>query len=146
MREQWAQEAYRRLSVAGHRAGGAREQVIELLAREGGCMTAAEVVARLTAEGRSAAYASVYRTLATLRELGLVRAFDHGEGVLRYELEDPTGAHHHHLVCEHCGSTQPFENDDLERAIELAARDRGYQLVAHEVVLYGRCVACAGKA
>lgn len=146
MREAWAQAAYGRLAENGYRSGGARQEVIEFLAREGACVTARELVQRMQADGRRAATASVYRALATLRELGLVRAFDHGEGLLRYELDDPDSGHHHHLVCETCGTTEPFDDDRLERAISTVAADRDYRLAAHDVVLFGVCAQCAESA
>jgi Fur family ferric uptake transcriptional regulator len=143
--ETWAHEAYQRLSKAGHRTGGARQDVIEILARDGGCVTAPELVARLQNEGRRASIASVYRALSTLRELRLLRAFDHGEGMLRYELDDPA-AHHHHMVCERCGTNEVFEDDRLERAIHAAADDRDYCVAAHDVVLFGLCAGCRRSA
>jgi Fur family ferric uptake transcriptional regulator len=141
--ESWAQEAYRRLAETGHRSGGARQEVIESLARHGGCTTAQELLHRLRTDDRRVATATVYRALATLRELRLLRAFDHGEGVLRYELEEPIGGRHHHFVCDECGASEPFDDDRIANAIISVAADHHYDLAAHDVVLFGRCRACA---
>jgi Fur family ferric uptake transcriptional regulator len=143
--ERWAQEAYQRLARSGFRSGGARQDVIEMLARDGGCVTAPELVTRLRDEGRRASVASVYRALSTLRDLRLLRAFDHGEGMLRYELDDPD-THHHHMICETCGTNEVFEDTRLEQAIHAAADDRDYRVAAHDVVLFGLCADCRRSA
>ncbi len=81
---------------------------------------------------------TVYRTLDLLSELGLVRRLDLGEGP-RYELAED---HHHHLICEDCGSVSEFEQCplDLER---LPQMEKGFQVKSHSVEVYGRCASCA---
>ncbi|HYF26744.1 MAG TPA: Fur family transcriptional regulator [Baekduia sp.] len=145
-RAAWAQEAHRRLASAGYRSGEARSAVIDALAQAGGCVGAQELADRLRDAGRRVGTASVYRTLGVLGELELVRGRDVGEGVARYELVLPSGHHHHHVVCERCGATAAFEDDELEAAIDRAARRAPYAVRDHEVVLRGLCPACASKA
>ena len=142
--QEWAVEAHRRLAEAGYRAGGARSAVIDALARTGGCVGAQELSDRLRESGRSAGTASVYRTLGVLSELRLVRGRDVGEGVARYELVLPSGDHHHHVVCDRCGATEPFEDPELERAIHRAGEKAAFRVQDHDVVLHGLCPDCAG--
>jgi Fur family ferric uptake transcriptional regulator len=138
----WAEEAHRRLATAGHRAGGARSAVIDVLEATGGCVAAHEIAERLTADGRRVGTASVYRALGALTEVGALRGRDVGEGVVRYELVLPGGEHHHHLVCDRCGATEPFHDDALERAIERVAARATYAVADHDVVLRGTCPRC----
>jgi Fur family transcriptional regulator, ferric uptake regulator len=86
--------------------------------------------------------ASIYRTLELLDRLQLARRVDMAEGVARYEPVDPSGQHHHHLVCERCGEVSAFEDRDLERAIERLAGRVDYEIDAHDVTLRGECPAC----
>lgn len=138
----WAENAYRELAARGHRTGGARGAVIERLARAHGCCTAAELTRGLREGDRELAAASVYRSLNALERAGLVRAAELGDGERRWELVHPDGAHHHHVVCEHCGRAVPFEDPALEAAIADAAERLGADVRAHDVVLHGRCAAC----
>ncbi len=138
----WADHANERLAARGHRAGGARAAVIEGLAEGGGCCTAAELAAALRAGGGRVATASVYRSLTTLQEAGLVRASDLGGGERRFELVHPDGLHHHHLVCRRCGRMVPFGDDALEQAIHAVEARLGAQVEAHEVTLHGLCADC----
>jgi Fur family ferric uptake transcriptional regulator len=132
----WARQAEERLDAAGYRSGGARQQVIELLAAEHCALTALEMDRRLTA-GR----ASIYRTLEQLEQLGLVQRIDVGGDAAGYERLDSHG-HHHHLVCQQCGLLSPFADPNLERAIEAISDGADFEVESHDVVLRGRCPRC----
>jgi Fur family ferric uptake transcriptional regulator len=143
MSEDWIEHAQATLADAGYRRGGARHAVIELIARSRCARTAAEIEEQLRSEDRSVGRASVYRTLEQLAELRLVSRLDVGTGTARYEAALPSGDHHHHLVCDTCGKVQPFEDPDLESAIEkLAQRVPAFAVSEHDVVLHGECEGC----
>jgi Fur family ferric uptake transcriptional regulator len=132
----WARHAEAKLDEAGYRSGGARQQVIELLAAEGCALTALEMDRRLAA-GR----ASIYRTLEQLEQLGLAQRVDVGGEAAGYERLDPSG-HHHHLVCRECGLLAPFADPGLERAIATISGQADFEVESHDVVLRGRCPRC----
>lgn len=136
LKERWLELAEQRLRAAGYKAGAARTAVLDLLAREGSCLLAAtEIVARVDGV---ASPASVYWSLETLHELGLVHRVD-GNGVARYEVADPD-RRHHHVVDVRTGEILAFEDAALERAIAAVAERLGLDLHGHDVVLRGRFV------
>jgi Fur family ferric uptake transcriptional regulator len=136
--------AQAKLVGAGHKRGGARHAVIELLARQNCAMSAQEIDERLRAAGRGVGRASVYRALEALEGLKLVTRIEVGQGVARYEPALPSGDHHHHLVCDSCGRVEPFEDRELERTmVRLAQRLPPFKVEDHEVVLHGECSRCA---
>jgi Fur family transcriptional regulator, ferric uptake regulator len=141
-RADWVEDALLRLADAGHRSGAARRAVLETLAANDCCLTAQEVFDESRASGRRVGIASVYRVLELLLNLRLVQRVDLGGGVSRYE-PDLGGEHHHHLVCVECGEVHPFRDAGLESAIDVAARRLDYAVVDHDVVMRGRCPACA---
>jgi Fur family ferric uptake transcriptional regulator len=138
----WRAHTLATLAQAGFRRGGARTAIVELLAAQDCALTAQEIDDRLRAEGRSVGRASVYRILELLTERRLVQRIDVGQGVARYEPLLPSGAHHHHLVCDTCGQIAPFEDASLEQAIERVARRVSFSVGDHEVVLHGVCGGC----
>lgn len=138
----WAEAALAELARSGHRAGGARTAVIELLAAEGGCIDAEQVEARLREGGRSVGTASVYRALGLLADLGLLQKVAVAGAPVRFELVHPDGHHHHHLVCDRCGRTVAFTDDALERAVHDVSRRASFEVRAHEITLHGTCEAC----
>jgi len=143
MREpEWTESALALLRESSGRSGSARRAVVELLGRQGCCLSAQEIHERLRTAGPRVGIASVYRALEGLDGLGLVQKVDLGDGVSRFEPTHAGGDHHHHLVCDDCGKVEPFEDSTLEAAIERVADGRGYAVAAHDVVLRGACEDC----
>ena len=139
----WAESAQQAMGEAGHRAGGARLAVVELLARQSCCLSAQEIADELSGSGRKVGLASVYRALDLLHEMALVQRVDLGDGGSRYEPILPGGEHHHHAVCDSCGRVTAFEDPRLESDLERLAGRLKHSINAHEVVIHGACRRCA---
>ncbi len=138
----WSEHVQAALSRAGLKRGGARERVIELLASQPCALSAVEIEDALRATGRPTARASVYRVLELLVEHGLVERVEVGDGQARFERLHPSGAHHHHLVCEQCGRLVAFDDPGLERAIDRLSDRLGVRVESHDVLLRGACGRC----
>ena len=134
----WTGRALRALSDAGFRSGGGRRQVVEVLGEEGCALTALEIDARLPEVGR----ATVYRALEQLEGLGLIQRVDVKGDAAGFERIDPSGHHHHHIVCEQCGRVVAFEDEGLEKAIHALADRPDFRVSSHEVTLRGECASC----
>ncbi len=80
---------------------------------------------------------TVYRALDLFSALGLVRRLDLGDGP-RYELAED---HHHHLICEGCGSVDEFEQCPLDLQSVPGFGD-DFEVHAHSLEVYGRCSGC----
>jgi Fur family ferric uptake transcriptional regulator len=137
----WAERALGALSEAGFRSGGGRRQVVDLLSEEGCALTALEIDKRLPGVGR----ATVYRALEQLEDLGLIQRVDVKGDAAGFERVDPSGHHHHHIVCEQCGRVVAFEDDRLERAILALAERPDFKVSSHDVTLRGECATCGRK-
>ncbi len=144
-RRDWAKGANHALREAGHRAGGAREAVVELLSKQSCCLSAQELCDRLGEQGSNVGLASVYRALDLLHGMGLVQRVDLGDGNLRFEPIQPGGEHHHHAVCDSCGRVTAFEDERLESALERLAGRLRHSINAHEVVIHGSCGRCSSS-
>jgi Fur family ferric uptake transcriptional regulator len=130
------------LDQAGHRKGAARNAVIDLLASQSCALSALEIEDDLRRGERPVARASIYRVLDLLLDRGLIARLELGDATTRYELIDPAGEHHHHLLCDSCGRLVPFDDSDLERSIDRLSRRLGFRTHDHEVVLHGDCSSC----
>ena len=135
----WAEHALEALSRAGYRSGGARRRVVELFDEQDCAITALELDRRLDGVGR----ASVYRAIDQLEDLGLIHRIDVGGESAAYERIDPTGHHHHHLVCSKCGRVIPFEDADLEKAVHSISSRDDFQIESHDITLRGTCDRCS---
>jgi Fur family transcriptional regulator, ferric uptake regulator len=141
----WTGYARATLERDGYRLSAPRAAVLECLADLGCSVTAKEIGDRLRGRGEDIGVASIYRTLDLLHGLGLARRVDAAEGVARYEPVDPSGEHHHHIVCDSCGEVSSFEDGELERAIERLSDRVDFAIAAHDVTLRGQCPGCSAE-
>jgi len=81
--------------------------------------------------------ATVYRTVKGLVEEGWLAPIDIPGQPTCYEAADLE--HHHHFHCRGCGKV--YDVDGCPGNV-LSIGPPGFKVEAHEVILYGRCVAC----
>jgi Fur family transcriptional regulator, ferric uptake regulator len=142
----WYERATQALAGAGYRRGGARQAVLELLDAQPCGRSAIEIEDMLRRRGsstRPVSRASIYRILDQLESLGLVARLEVGQGVVRFEAVREGSGHHHHLICDVCGTLTPFSDPELERAIDSVSRRVALNVSEHEVVLHGSCSDCS---
>ncbi len=143
----WIEFAESELRRSGHRASRPRSTVVELIGRHDCVLSAHEIADELRKDRRGVGIATVYRTLEILEELKLVTRLDLGGGSARYEAAMPDGEHHHHhLICDRCGRVTPFEDAELERAIEALSQRLDHRVGDHDVILRGSCPGCTAVA
>jgi Fur family ferric uptake transcriptional regulator len=141
----WTDRAEATLAAAGHKRGGARRAVVELLDNQRCALTAVEIEDALRGRGarRRVSRASIYRILDELERLSLVQRVETGQAMVRYERVCEHEEHHHHLVCDECGLVMPFSDKALESAIETLSERVPMKVSEHEIVLHGCCQDCA---
>ena len=129
----------RALRTAGLRVTRQRLAVMAALARHGDAITAQELHHELRRED-AVGLATVYRTLSALAGSGEVDVFqrDGGEQAFRLCGSD----HHHHLVCERCGSVQEIAGAEVEQWVIRVAKRHGFRVTGHSADVYGLCRAC----
>ena len=112
-------------------------------------LTAEEIYTIITADCPEIGLATVYRTIQLLLELNLIDRINLDDGFVRYEIgsvgENDSKHHHHHLICRSCGKVLSFQDDLLEELEDKIKETTGFQVVDHEVKLYGYCKECGGK-
>jgi Fur family ferric uptake transcriptional regulator len=120
--------------------------VLELLDHQPCALSAIEIEKALELDpttARTASRASIYRILDELETLGLLARLEVGQGIVRFEALREGGGHHHHLVCDRCGTLTPFSDDELELAIRHVSERVPLTVSEHEIVLHGACADCA---
>ena len=112
-------------------------------------LSADEIFALVKVDCPEIGLATVYRTIQLLSELHLIDRINFDDGYVRYEMgsafDREQKHHHHHLICSNCGKVISFQDDLLEELEEKIARTTGFEVVDHEVKLYGRCIDCRRK-
>ena len=87
-------------------------------------------------------YATVYRTLKLLKEVGLAAERHFDDGQARFEPVEADAQQHDHIICERCGKIVEFASEELERLQDRIGRFLGFVVGRHRMELYGICAAC----
>ncbi|CAB4934225.1 unannotated protein [freshwater metagenome] len=97
------------------------------------------------------AQSSAYRNLSVLEEAGVVRRLVTADDTARYELAEDLTHHHHHLICESCGSVIDIDvpaelEDGVTSFSSSVAKSHGFRIEHHRLDLIGVCPACSTAA
>lgn len=88
----------------------------------------------------SISLATVYKTLHTFVESGMLRELSLHHGSLRVD----TNTHpHHHAVCTRCKAVFDLDSSEVEPAKVLGKLPRGFQLQNVSVEIHGLCRQCS---
>jgi Fur family ferric uptake transcriptional regulator len=136
-----------RLRRAGQRFTHGRRALVEALAKADRPVTTEEI---LRLEPRLP-LSTTYRNLAILQQAGIVHRVSTDHEFARFELaEDLTDRHHHHLVCESCGTIEDVEiparlDRSVRGALDGLAGQSGFRVGSHRVDAFGLCARCAAE-
>ena len=122
------------LKKAGLKVTFPRLKILEILAQNDGHLSAEDVYKKLLESGDEVGLATVYRVLTQFETAELVvrHNFDGGHAVFEMASDD----HHDHMVCLKTNKVIEFNNEEIEQLQKKIARDHGYDLQDHSLVLY----------
>ena len=130
-----------RLRQRSRRVTGARRAILRILRQHPHPLTNNEIFAALPKGNCD--LATIYRSMHLLEDMGMVKRFDFGDGMARFELVNQgDDGHHHHLVCVRCSQVVEIEEcfpPELEK--EIAARN-GFKSITHKLEFFGVCPRC----
>ncbi|AHF00995.1 Fur family transcriptional regulator [Thiomicrospira aerophila AL3] len=98
-------------------------------------LTAEDVYKILIEQGEEVGLATVYRVLTQFEQAGIVRRLNFENNISVFELD--TGDNHDHLVCLKSGFVKEFVDPVIEDRIRDIAKENGYNLSNHNLVIYG---------
>jgi Fur family transcriptional regulator, ferric uptake regulator len=132
------------LRAHGLRITPQRQLILEAVASLAGHITVERVHQLVVRRFPDVNVTTVYRTLETLEELGLVSHTHFHDGVAQYHLasEPP----HQHLVCLHCGSATELELTTLEPLAALLLERYGFKAALGHTAIVGTCARCQAEA
>jgi Fur family ferric uptake transcriptional regulator len=124
-----------RLRARGERITTPRRAVIELLSNTHEHLTVDDIATRLHVVHPSIAPSTVYRTLETLQEWGMVEKIHRGQGATFFHLAQT----HQHLVCEECGRVTDIPAHELDDLVARLREQYAFELQPSRFALLGRC-------
>ena len=124
----------------GLRVTDQRVIVLEAMMLESGDATAQALHERLRLRHPKLGLATVYRTLGSLVDAGVLDTLQHGHGIC-YRWCAP--GHHHHLTCTQCHAVIELRDCIVDGWADTVGARHGYTGVQHSVELTGTCPRCA---
>ena len=114
-----------------------RLKILEILERAGDDhhLTAEDVYKLLLEQDEEVGLATVYRVLTQFEQAGIVRRLNFENNISIFELD--TGDNHDHLVCLKSSKVKEFVDPVIETRIQEIAKENGYELSGHSLVIYG---------
>ncbi|HLG69419.1 MAG TPA: Fur family transcriptional regulator [Chloroflexota bacterium] len=122
-----------------------RQIVLEALFNAEGHATAEELLQIAQEKLPGFNIASVYRTLASLEDVSLIRSSQLGHGGRVYELLRAGEEGHQHLVCTNCGKTIHFKATSATALRRDLEKEHGFRVRGAEIIVAGLCPECAAE-
>lgn len=120
-----------------------RRQVLELVLAAEQPIGAYALLERLKTARGPAAPPTIYRALDFLLEQGLVHKLERLNAFTGCVAAGHAHAHQF-LICTRCGQATELQDDEVEQALQRAARQVGFRAARMTVEIEGICAACAG--
>lgn len=125
------------LKKAGLKATLPRIKIMEVLEstaiQEEAHFSAEDIYKELLNRGENIGLASVYRVLTQFETAGIVKKH-HFEG--SHAVYEVIEENHEHMVDVETGKVLEFQDNELIERLDSIAKDAGYQLVDHNLVLH----------
>jgi Fur family ferric uptake transcriptional regulator len=142
--EPWADQLRDQLHGRAGKLTGPRRAILRLLESQEHPVSIRrihELLSRSTCD-----LATVYRSMKLLETVGMVKRFDFGDGVARYELirHGETG-HHHHLICTTCAKVVEIAECFPSELEEKIAAGNGFARITHRLEFFGVCPNCQNE-
>jgi Fur family ferric uptake transcriptional regulator len=130
------------LRERGYRITPQREAILHEVLRSQGHITPQDVTRRVQRRMPAVNPSTVYRTLAMLEDVGVVR-HSHLERGAEYHRADEV--EHVHLTCSRCGAEDDLSLAEAESLKRLIREHRGFQPDLTHFAISGLCARCRRK-
>jgi len=128
------------LHASGRRLTRQRQLVMQVLQDNPGHLEVEAVYALAKASDPNISLPTVYRTLAVLKEMGLVKGHTLGESHAHFEAAPETP--HYHFTCLICGRVVEFDAPQVKQVVHTLSRREGLQVTDVHLFLSGYCAKC----
>ena len=125
-----------RCKNVGIRMTGQRRLIIKVLENAKDHPDVETLFERANKIDNKVSIATVYRTVRTLQNAGILEKLEFNDGRSRFE--DAVRKHHDHLIDLDTGKVIEFFDEEIERIQQKIAKKLGYNLIGHKLELYGK--------
>jgi Fur family peroxide stress response transcriptional regulator len=141
--EQRLEQMVQRLRDGNSRITPQRLAVLKVLAYSNSHPSAENIYSELIEHYPTMSLATVYKTIALLKQKGEVLELEFSDLGNRYDGNKPYS--HPHVICTECGTIIDPSMHDLEEITKQMAIETGFKITTHRLDFYGLCPDCQGK-
>jgi Fur family ferric uptake transcriptional regulator len=130
------------LRKSGYKATGPRLAILTAFKKAKNPLSAQELIEMLP---KNIDQATVYRTMRSLAEKGIIKKIDLRHNHAHYELAN--AQEHHHLICIRCGRIEDVHQcgvEEIEKSIIRSSKHFA-EIKQHSLEFYGLCKSCAAR-
>ena len=127
---------------AGLKVTPQRVLILSAVRHAGEHVRAPQIIDKLRASHPYIDASTVYRTLASATDMGLVSETDMGAGDSEFEWIGKD--RHHHVICRSCGGVTSLDNTYLDGLATLLYEEIGFQADLGHFAIFGVCKECQG--
>ena len=125
-----------RCKSVGIRMTGQRQLIIKVLENSKDHPDVETLFERANKIDNKVSIATVYRTVRTLQNAGILEKLEFNDGRSRFE--DAVRKHHDHLIDLDTGKVIEYFDKEIEQIQKKIAKKLGYKLTGHKLELYGK--------
>ena len=123
----------------GFRMTPQRIAILDEIRDANGHLTASEITEKVHRKHPSISVGTIYRTLNSFAERGVILEFPFGNQASRF---DARTERHDHVHCTVCGTLQDVDVPSALLAHQVAADQSGYDIREHQTIFSGICPSC----
>jgi len=138
-------QAKQAIAAEGGRMTGQRAIILDVIAAAHDHLTADDITARAQRHDRTINPSTVYRTLALLKERGLIKAQYYDQDSHREVFEPTPPTEHYHLTCTRCGAVTEFQSKHVAALRAQVQNECGVEVTKVNLSLTGLCNQCKGS-
>jgi Fe2+ or Zn2+ uptake regulation protein len=131
------------LQARGGRLTRQRRLILEIMQESSGHLDAETVFLEAKKRDTRISFATVYRSLALLKEAGLIEEHRFGEDHGHFEACQAKP--HFHFTCLGCGQVIELDAPQIVERIQALSECEGLQMTTFSLEMKGYCLACRGK-
>jgi Fe2+ or Zn2+ uptake regulation protein len=138
-------QAKQAIAAEGGRMTGQRAIILDVIAASHEHLTADDITARAQRHDRTINPSTVYRTLALLKERGLIKTQYYDQDSHREVFEPTPPTEHYHFTCTRCGAVTEFQSKHVAALRAQVQNECGVEVAKVNLSLTGLCQHCKGN-
>ena len=133
------QELFALFRKNGYKVTTQRLAIYKLMLTKKDHPTADQIYQELKTDYPTLSLGTIYKTLHTLKELGLIQELGFNVGGIRY---DPDMEIHINLVCSKCGKIEDYKAENVKKLWNAIISNIGVKPTGQRIDIYYECEEC----